>query len=138
MKWLLNLFRGRSLGEALNETKKIKLCGVIFRIKKINVLDYLDGSRVMQKAYETYEQSRKSSKDSMPEGLSKKVKDHFRDVFLAGVVEPKLARKNSPASEDVWVDELFVDMELCNALYAAIYDFTYDKKKLFSTQRKQK
>lgn len=115
-------FRRRKLEDALKETKAIYVHGVLFRIKKLDPFAYMDGSNAIAQVFQTWEQKRELTEPNM-----KKVKDHFRDVFLAGVVEPKLARKKE--DEGVFVDNLFTDWGLANELYGAIFEYTYGKKK---------
>lgn len=116
------IFRNRKLEDALNETKIVFIHKVRFRIKKLDPFAYMDGSNAIAQVFQTWEQKRELTEPNM-----KKVKDHYRDVFLAGVVEPKLARKQE--DEGVFVDNLFTDWGLANELYSAIMGFTYGKKK---------
>ena len=55
------------------------------------------------------------------------IQSHYADVFMAGVVRPKLSRK--PEAGAVCVDEMFRDWGICNELYEAIGLLTYGKKK---------
>lgn len=114
----------KSLKEALAETKKIKVQGVLFEIKRIDPLDYLDGSQAMLAVYEKY----KVGKDGPVDGLDKKIRSHYKDVLMAGVVKPKLSRKE-PAGENILVDEIFSYPNMAEDLYLAILEFTYGKKK---------
>ncbi len=112
----------RSLDKALNQSRIISVNGVRFRIKKLDPFSYLDGSNALAQIFQTYEQKREMSESSRD-----KVKAHYRDVFIAGVIEPKLARKAD--DEGTFVDNLFTDWDLANGLYGAIIGYTYGKKK---------
>ncbi len=133
---LLGFFGSKDLKESLAKTKTVKINGVLFKIKKINVLDFLDGSRVLQKAYLTYEEAKADAKKDIDMNLQKKVNEHYKDVFMAGVVHPKLSRKDE--ADAVCVDDLFVDPEMVQQLYQEIYAYTYGKKKLDWTGMNQR
>jgi hypothetical protein len=117
-------FWNKSLESALNETRLISVNGVRFRIKKIDPFSYMDGSQAVAQIFQTYEQKKEISEPNM-----ERVRSHYRDVFLAGVVEPKLKRKAD--GEGVLVDNLFTDWELANKLYAEVIGYTYGKKKMY-------
>jgi len=120
---MLSRIWNRSLESVLNETKLVVVKGVRFRIKKIDPFSYLDGSQAISQIFQTYEQKREMSEPNL-----EKVKAHYKDVFLAGVVEPKLKRKQEEA-EGIFVDNLFTEWELANDLFAEIIGYTYGKKK---------
>lgn len=122
----------KSLEQSLVETKKVKVKGINFRIKKIDALSYLDGSKSLIKMYDVYQGKKKASDDFMTEGDLKKTREHFKDVLLAGVVSPKLSRKED--EDGVFVDKVFVDWDLVEKLYTEIMLFTYGKKKLSTFQ----
>lgn len=115
---------GKSLDKKLNETKVVLVSGVRFKIKKINPLNYLDGSKALVSAYEIY----KTGKDVSPIFSDKKVMEHLSHVICAGVVEPKISLKKEEGS--FFIEELFIDHELINGLYEQIMLFTYGKKKV--------
>lgn len=121
---MFGIFKRRSLEDVLTETKKVKIQGVIFHIKKFNPLDYLDGSQVMQKIFDEYQ----AGGDKIDSLSSKKIRDHFRDVIMSGVDKPKLSRKED--GEGVFVDEILNNWEMTNALYEKIWEYNYGKKKL--------
>lgn len=117
----------KSLESYLNRTISIRVEGVKFKIKKIDPTNFLDGSRVMMQYYDTY----KIEKEQSPEitaSVMQKVKDHYRDVFLATIVYPKIKRKES--EEGLLVDYLFTDWNFAHDLYSKIMEYTYGKKKL--------
>lgn len=116
-------FRGRELKDVLNETRKVKVRGIRFIIRKINVLNYLDGSKVVQKVYDTY----KTTKEPIPEQSEKKIREHLSEVLVAGVFEPKLSFKEEEGS--IQVEKLFSDSLLATELYAEIMNFSNGKKK---------
>lgn len=132
MNFWASFWGGRSLRSALDTRKKVKIRGVRFVIRKLNALDFMTGAKVLQQTFQTYEEKRKAKANSLQdfEVIQKKLKEHYRDVFLASVIEPKLSRKDT--GEEVCVDEILADSEMCDALYLAIMDHTYGKKKVFS------
>jgi len=115
----------RSLEDALNNIKSVRIHGVKFSIRKLDPTAYLDGSKVMLQSYDVYKVDKNS------EVISKnldKIKDHYKDVFMASVVSPKLSRK--PGENAIFVDHLFTEWDLANKLYVTIIEHTYGKKKL--------
>lgn len=125
---LFGWLRNRSLAAAINETKKVKVDGVVFRIRKINPLDHASGARVLQQIYTTYQAARQAAVEPNVE----KIKQHYAEVILAGAVSPRLCRKQEDHGRDgaVWVEHLFADWDLVQGLYDAIMSFTYGKKKV--------
>lgn len=123
--WVRRLFgRSRSLKDAVNDYEEIVVEGVIFRIRKICPLDYVAGSKVMLQVYDVWKVGEKLS-----EGQTKKMREHYTDTFMAGVIKPRLARKEKDAGEDVWVGELFQNWDMAHQLYTAIIEKGYGKKK---------
>ncbi len=116
---------GKKVEDLLGETKKIRIKGVNFLIKKINVLDHLNGSKVMSQYYDIYKNSNANKIDEVSE---KKIKEHFSQALVSGVVKPKLSLKEG--GEGIFVEKLFNDWELVNELYSQIMYLTYGKKKL--------
>lgn len=123
---MLNWFKGKSLEEQLNATKKIRVQGVNFRIRKINSLDHLTGARVMLEMYELYKAGDK--KVSLQSG--EKIKTHYRDIIMSGVMYPKLCRKKDDKEGGVWVEGILNNWGFTSQLYDAIVLFTYGKKKI--------
>lgn len=121
---MFSFFKSKSLDSILNQTRKVKISGVVFTIKKINVLDYLDGSKIIQQSYEIYKTGKV---DQTPDVNEKKVKEFFSQFLVAGVVNPKLSLKDN--GEGIFVERLFLDWDLCMKLYSEIMFFTYGKKK---------
>lgn len=120
---MFGLFRRRSLEEHLRETKTVKISGVLFTIKKINMLDYLNGSKVLKQTYDTYKTDNKVSESSMNQ-----IKEMYTDVILASVIKPKLTRKEG--DEGIHIEEVFRDWDMASELYSQIMSYTYGKKKM--------
>lgn len=121
---MFNLFGSKKLDSVLDATRKVKISGVVFTIKKINVLNYLEGSKIIQQSYDLY----KSGKiDQLNEISEKKIKEFFSQFLVAGVVNPKLSFKDD--GNGIFVEKLFVDWDMCMQLYSEIMLFTYGKKK---------
>lgn len=116
---------GKKLESILNATRRVRISGVVFTIRKINTLHYLDGSKIIQAQYEIYKNGKT---DPNPEVSEKKMKEFFSQFLVAGVVNPKLSLKEN--DEDcIFVEKMFVDWDLCMKLYEEIMLFTYGKKK---------
>lgn len=129
--WIHRKFFGRDLRAALSETRKIRIRGVNFVIRKVSTLDYLDGSQVMLQYYDEYKLKKDDPKAQLNESTIKKMKEHYRDVFLSAVVRPKLVRKKEDeGAEGIHVDDIFTDMSLANDLYVKIMTFANGKKKI--------
>jgi hypothetical protein len=114
----------KSLDQVLFPQKKIRILGVSFTIKKLNPLDWMDGSKVMLSVFEEY----KVSPEKMNAESTHKIKSHYVDMFMSSVVLPKLKRKESD-TEGLWVDHIFTNWEIANQLYTEICNYTYGKKK---------
>jgi len=122
----INWFKSKKLTDVLYKTKRVKINGVLFDIRKINPLDYLSGAQVMQEFFSLY---RSKPTNQQVENLSQKVKSHYTDVFMAGVVKPNLSRK-ADDGEFIYVGDIMVDMDMATKLYTEIYALTYGKKKM--------
>ena len=109
----------------LNETKKVKISGVKFTIKKLNTLNYLDGSKSLRQVYDLYKTKGQDSVDSANE---KKLAEHFSHVLVNCVVSPKLSLKDDGSG--YFVDKMFSDWDMVVNLYNEIMVFTYGKKKM--------
>jgi len=114
----------RNLEDVLKGTKKVKIKGVLFEIKKLDSLDFLNGSKAMLQVYDTYKQNKKEIE--LNEGQMKKIRAHYVDVFLGSVVKPELSRDDTKIN----VNELFLDQDLYLELYGKILEFSYGKKKM--------
>lgn len=127
LSWLKRLFFGRSLESALEETKAVRINGVRFLIKKIDVMNFLESSKVMLQYYDTFKIESKGNQEK--EISAKKIRDHIKEVLCAGVVSPKLTLNDDGYN----VEKLFVNMKMVNKLYDQIMKFTYgdiSKKKI--------
>jgi len=109
----------------LEETKIVKVEGIVFEIRRLNIYDYLDGSKTLTTYYQLY----KSGKVEEAEANFKKVLSHYKDCFMAAVVSPALKRVDDPKDIAIFVDELTEDLRLAGALYAEIVAYTDGKKK---------
>jgi len=116
----------KDLESTLNKTKVYKVCGIKFKLRKIDTTDYADGSKILLNMYQTYDDKKPSTLSS--DKAIKKLKTHYKDIFLASVVEPKLKRKDE--GEGILVDNLFTDWTLAHGLYGSIIEFNTGKKKL--------
>jgi hypothetical protein len=124
---MLRWFRRKSLKDVLNETREVKVEGVVFTIRKLSVPDHLSGAKVMHAIYEKYQAGNETEHIQS----NKKVISYYRDVLLTGVVTPKLtAKATDEAGEEVSVDEVFRDWDMVRGLHDKIIEFTYGKKKL--------
>lgn len=125
LKRFFGFLFGRSLDSVLNETKKVKIKGIRFTLRKVNLLDHLNGSKVMMQIYDTY---KVSNAPPVSEAHDKKIKEHFSHVLVSGVVSPKLSFNEG--GDGLHVEKMFDDWEIVDALYAEITALTYGKKKL--------
>lgn len=137
LQWLNNLL-GRGSYSALDPRHKVKLHGIAFTLRKLDPLDYMKGAHVMTKYYETYGKPGVAALGAPSDGMIEKVREHYKDVLMCGVVTVRLngkeytpSRKDTVAGEfTLKVDNLMTDWTLAEELYAAILEFTYGKKKL--------
>ncbi len=137
-KWLWAIFQfikvqlyGRELRDVVMATKYVRVHGIRFCLKKLDPTAVLDGSQVMLQSFGLYEKKKPETLEDQKPNMDK-IKAHFRDMFMASVIEPKLFRKKEDADEanGIFVDYLFTEWELANDLYEAIVAFSYGKKKL--------
>jgi hypothetical protein len=121
-------FRRKTLDAHFNETKRVVVNGVIFKIKKINPMDHLQGMNCLQKIYNIYKTAKEkgtSTPDNEIETL-KKIQNYCRDILLAGVVTPKLSAKADGTGYHV--DQILADFKMTQELAGHILKFTYKKK----------
>ena len=84
---MLNWLFGKSLESYIGQTKKVRVAGVRFEIKKLNALNYVDGTNSIRQTFDTY----KASKEQMGAMLSdKKVIDHLKAVICGCTVHPRI------------------------------------------------
>jgi len=124
---LFGLFKSKGLDDHLNQTKKVKIKGVVFHIKKIDTLSYLDGSEVMQSAYDEYKVN-KNKDTTIKKEDSKRIRKYMINFLMSSVVKPQLSRDKDSAG--TFVEDLFHDWEMVNALHEQIIIYTYGKKKI--------
>jgi hypothetical protein len=116
----------------LFSTKDIKIDGFTFKIRKINVLDHLEGAKVMAETFSTYKTKKdfNTVNDTDIANL-KKIKKYITDIICAGVIEPVFVREKAliTAPNEILIDDLFSDWVLAQRLAQEIFDFTNGKKK---------
>lgn len=119
-------WKRKSLVDLLQETKSVKIRGVVFKIKKLDVMSHLEGFKVMTKLFDTYK-TKGAGVDDLDVANLKKVKECMRDIIVAAVVHPKIVLK---AGDDMGipVDDVMKDMGLVQDLVAAVMAYTYKKK----------
>lgn len=119
----------KTLQEYLKGTKKVVLHGVAFEIKRLNVMDHLEGLNVIQKIHDTYQAKKKDNSLAKIDDLDelKKLQDYCRDILVAGVVSPKLSLKKD-GSDGIFVGDIFNDMDLAKELTVEILKLTFKKK----------
>lgn len=124
-------FKNKSLKSHLTSEKKISINGVNFIIRKIIPMDFAEGSQVVLKLFDTVKNGNDSltlSNDPNQQMQQvKKIKKHWSELFMAGVVKPKLLLVDGP--DGVCVDEIFRDWDMASKLHDSIYEWTYGKKK---------
>lgn len=120
---MLNWFKRRELKDALYETKKVVVKGIEFTIRKLDALSYLQGLSAIKMTYD----SGQAAPVLMKESQEKKLREHYRDVLLAGVVHPVLTKK--PEQDGIYVEDMFKELEIVYGIYTEIVEFTYGKKK---------
>ncbi len=126
MGFFASLFRRKKLEDVLFETKVVKVSGLSFEIRKINILDHLAGANMLRQIYEVHKMDVSKNMDHIIS--DKKIRQHFSEVLTTGVVSPVLVMDND--GKGIWVERIFNDWGLVNELYEAIISFTYGKKKV--------
>lgn len=117
--------------ERFYATKTVLIDDIPFVIRKINVLDYLEGGKVLAESFSTYK-SGKNIKDvtDIDTGSINKLKKYLTDIICVGVVKPKFIRGDTPSSPDeIPIEDLFRDWILAQKLAQEIFDYTHGKKK---------
>ena len=117
---------GKKLSDVINQTKKVKVVGVTFTIRKVNILDYAAGSKVLIQAYDTHKTA--GAKIEALQATGEKAKRHYADILVAGVVDPVITHDGKDGT--INVNDMMPNWELTERLYAEIMTFTYGKKKL--------
>lgn len=135
---MLNWLFGGRVANRLNPTKKVKINGVTFTLRKLNPLDYLAGAKALQDIHKPYERAAKAPSFDFSEKEIQAVKTHYRDVLLQGIVSVRcLGRELVPTLKDfapgeakIKVENFMSDWDMAERLYQEIVEFTYGKKKL--------
>ena len=130
LNFLKNLLsKPTDLKSHLHGTKRVKIRGVLFDIKKIAIVDYLDGARVMQETFSTYKTKDEKRKidDSMIDNVNK-MKKYMTDIIMAAVVKPELSRDKDDGGK-ICVNDIFEDWILAQELVKEIMNYTHGKKK---------
>lgn len=128
----------KTLSQALHPTKRVKIEGIIFEIRKINPLDYMAGYKVVAKCFDIY--SKEDSQAQADLTNIDKIKKHYADIFSLAVISPRIARKEG--EEGLQAEALLMNWDIAEKLYEEIISFSYGKKKiqqlmkLQSSQRK--
>lgn len=137
IKSLWNFFFGKDLGAILNETKIVRVCGARFKIRKVNVTDYLSGSKILLQSYETYKTGLEST--PLDVGSEKRIKEHYADVLIAGVVTPRLVKtaESELLGEGIHIEKLFIDWDMITGIYNEIMLLSYGKKKVRQFQSQE-
>lgn len=117
-------FKKKNLEDHLSKTRKVKVHGMIFHIKRINVLDHCTGAKVCSAVYDTY---KIGNQQSIDEASMVKVKSYYTDILMAGIVKPEFSRKTDEKGK-IFIDHLFTDWDLASELYGEIMAFSYGKK----------
>jgi hypothetical protein len=120
----------RKLSYVLTQTHKVKIHGVKFELRKLNPLDYMNGSKALTQTFDTYK-TVDPDKVSEPLVNISKIKSHYVDVFMGSVVSPKITR-DKDSKDGIWVENLLIDWDLATDLYSKILELSYGKKKLKS------
>lgn len=119
-------FKKRTLKDAVSETKKVVIEGVVFKIRRINPMSYMQGYDVVLQEISTYQVGKVASPENIDKSL-KKTRKHWEQIILAGVVEPNIVRKDD--GMHTTIDEILNNFELASKLYEAILYYAYGKKK---------
>lgn len=113
----------------LRQTKKIRLKGIDFEIKKVGMDEHLAGLNVILQMHSQYQKEKPKDPKVLIDD-SAKLKKFMKDFIYAGVVSPKLSiAKDGAKPDETHVDELLTDDELAQALCMHIINFAYGKKK---------
>ena len=121
--------RKKDFVDLINPVKVVKIHGIKFSIRKINVLDYLEGAKVMAETFSTYKGKDAASFDTNDFAAINKLKKYVGDIILAGCVHPKFSRDENPTDDAIPISTLFNDWVLTQKLSQAIFDYTNGKKK---------
>ena len=119
----------------INTGKIVQINDLKFKIRKINILDYLEGAKVLAESFSTFQKStNKGGQEESLEALNtvnlNKLKKYLTDIICAGCLEPKFVRSEKDLDESsILIEELFSDWVLAQSLAQEIFEYTYGKKK---------
>lgn len=127
---MFDWFKSKNLADHLRQGKTVRIDGVTFKIKRIGVINYLEGAKVLQESYAVY---RTGSDIKLGDDASianiKKSQSALKDIIMSGVVSPKLVRKQEDDPTAICVDEIMQDWQFANKLALEIISFMSGKKK---------
>lgn len=110
--------------------KKIKIDGIPFVIRKIEVLDYLEGAKVLSESFGVYKTGKEKISSDVDMASIQKIKKYLTDVICAGVIKPKFIREDTSSDpNEIPIKELFTDWSLAQKLSQEIFEHTQGKKK---------
>lgn len=126
---MLHLFRRRSvdLKSLLRQTKKVRIQGVDFEIRQVDLQDHMAGLNVILGLWDLYKRDKPKDPVKVMEDNAK-LRKFMRDFIYAGVVSPKLTLKDPPEEDAIPVDELTLRIDLAQELCQAIIENAYGKK----------
>lgn len=123
---------GRNLEGVLSATKKVRVRGIRFTIRKVNISHYMEGTSLMFQNWDTHktEAAKEALASQIPS--QEKIKKHYAAVLVAGVLSPKLVhtKEDSGPGKGIHVEDMFIDQEMVSGLYSEIIIHTYGKKKV--------
>lgn len=126
---LLDRFFGRSvdLEVYLRKTKRIKVKGVRFEIRKINLQDHLAGLNVVMQLHDVYKKEKPKDPTKIVDDVEK-LRRFMRDFIYAGVASPRLTMKDPPEEGATPVDAIVSDIPFAQELCMRIMHHSNGKK----------
>jgi hypothetical protein len=131
------IFSSGRISDKLDPRRIVSLHGIKFTLRKLRPEDYLSGANALVRAQDVYKTSANAG-TNIDLAMINKLRAHYRDVLMAGVVSVKCMGKEliptrkefEPGEPKIHIDNLLTDWTLAEELYAEIMLFTYGKKKL--------
>ena len=110
--------------------KLIRIDGIPFIIRKINVLDYLAGAKVLSETFSVYKnKDPQKIIEAFDQSNINQLKKYMTDVICEGCLKPKFVRDKASAKEgEVPIEDLFADWILAQRLSEEIFAYTHGKK----------
>jgi len=118
-------FKKKSIENHLSASKKMRIHGMIFKIKRIDVLDHCTGAKVCSAIYDTYKVGNDVS--TLENMNFDKIKSHYIDVLMAGIVSPEFSRVRGVEGK-IHIENLLTDWSLASEIYGEIMAYSYGKK----------